>query len=980
MSNKFMRIISYPFRKHKVYSIVTLSTLVLMTAVNTVVTNVDLISNTFNTIFGDVRRVVKSGDPSKAVYYSTDEGIKNKKDALDYANGVNKEICEEGFVLLKNNGSLPLKNRKISVFGANSVNLVYGGSGSSAKDSSDGIDLYQSLEHAGFEYNRELKDFYDKKKSQGKGRPSSPSMGDIIEGFDTGELPLSEYQKSPNDFASSYTDAALMVVSRIGGEGYDLPTQSKNTKGRKDQSEHYLELDDNEEALLDELCSVSSPFDNVILVINCGTSMELGFLNDDEKYNGKLKGALWIGTAGGQGMEALGKILNGTINPSGRLADTYARDFTKTPSYQNFGTNNGQGNSYIINGTKQNAHFVEYEEGIYVGYRYYETRVKEEGEDWYRENVVYPFGYGLSYTDFAWEVVNRDVFASPIEKGRTYDVQVKVTNKGDRAGKDVVEIYGHAPYTKDGIEKADKVLVGFGKTKELKPNESETLTVQFDPYYLSSYDYRKTKTENGGFVLEKGTDYQLFISKDAHDSSISLPFEVSHDIIYDEGAEKKVENRFQDGSDYIKTAFSRSDFTNTFPTAPKEEEFEVDNDFISKLSMEAYIGKGTDVDVGKPWYSERKPRQKRNKQTEEQCTTKLYQLIGKDYDDPLWNKLLNQLTYDEMRNLIGTGNFNTLQLDNIGKPKTTDPDGPAGFTNFLTMIDSTATVYDTCFYASECVIAATWNQELVEKMGNAIGNESLIGNERGDNRPYSGWYGPACNIHRSQFGGRNWEYYSEDPYLSGMMAAKVIQGAKKKGVYTYVKHFVVNEQETNRDTNGLITWVNEQALREIYLRPFEMAVKVGKTTAMMSSFNRLNMVWTGGNYELLTDVLRKEWGFKGMVITDYNTNEYMYADQMIRAGGDLNLIQDKKPSIKGDIVTPSHQTAIRNAVKNILYTVANSNAMNGYGEGITYRYAMPYWKLFLFSFDAVLLLIFVLWGFLLFRHSLIAEKKTSGKE
>lgn len=359
MSNQFMKIISYPFRKHKVYTIVTLSTLVLMTAVNTVVTNVDLISNTFNTIFGDVRRVIKSGDPSKAVYYKTDEDIHSKKDALDYANNVNREICEDGFVLLKNDNSLPLKSKRISVFGANSVNLVYGGSGSSAKDNSDGIDLYQSLEHAGFEYNRELKEFYEKKKSQGKGRPSSPSMGDIIEGFDTGELPLSEYQKSPVDFASSYTDAALFVVSRIGGEGYDLPTQSKNTKGRKDQSEHYLELDDNEKALLDELCSTSSPFDNVILVVNCGTSMELGFLNDDEKYNGKLKGALWIGTTGGQGMEALGKILNGTINPSGRLVDTYARDFTKTPSYQNFGTNNGQGNSYIINGTKQNAHFVE---------------------------------------------------------------------------------------------------------------------------------------------------------------------------------------------------------------------------------------------------------------------------------------------------------------------------------------------------------------------------------------------------------------------------------------------------------------------------------------------------------------------------------------------------------------------------------------------------------------------------------------------
>ena len=981
MANKFLSILSYPFRKHKVYSIITLSTLALWTTVNCVVTNVDLISNTFNTIFGDERRVVKSGDPSKAVYYKTDEGINSKEDALNYANSVNKEMCEEGFVLLKNNNSLPLsKTSKVSVYGMNSVNMVYGGSGSAAKDSSDSIDLYKSLENAGISYNKDLKSFYEKKTSAGKGRPSSPSMGDILEGFETGELALSEYDKAPSQYADSYTDAALVVISRIGGEGYDLPTQSKNTKGRKDETEHYLELDDNEKDLLKSLCATDSPFDNVILIVNCGTSMELGFLDDETTYNGKLKGALWIGTTGGQGMDALGKILNGEISPSGRLVDTYTRDFTQTPSYQNFGTNNGKGNSYLINGSQQNAHFVEYEEGIYVGYRYYETRGVTDGEEWYKNNVVYPFGYGLSYTNFTWEIVNPEVLNSPIVKGQTYDIQVKVTNIGDYDGKDVVELYAHAPYTAGGIEKSEKVLVGFAKTNTLAKNGgSETVTITFDPYYLASYDYQKTKTTNGGYVLESGTDYKLYVSKNAHDSSLSIPFSVTSDIFYNEAStdEYKVENRFQDSSDYMKSNLSRSDFEGTYPTTPTDDDYNTDDEFINKLTMEAYIGSGTEVDVGKPWYSARKPRQKRKKQTEDQCTTKLYQLIGKDYNDSLWDKLLNQLTYEEMRNLIGTGNFNTAQLDNIGKPKTVDPDGPAGFTNFMTVINATATVYDTCYYASECVIAATWNTTLVEKMGNAIGNESLIGNAKGDGRSYSGWYAPACNIHRNQFGGRNWEYYSEDSYLSGMMAASVIKGAKKKGVYTYVKHFAVNEQETNRDTNGLITWVNEQALREIYLRPFEMAVKIGKTTAMMSSFNRIGTVWTGGCYELLTDVLRNEWGFVGMVITDYNTNSYMYADQMIRAGGDLNLIQDKKPSASGSTVTASHQTAIRRATKNILYTVVNSNAMNGYGEGISYTYAMPYWKIALFAFDGVLAAGFILWGFFLFRSS--AKKKEEEK-
>jgi beta-glucosidase len=350
-------------------------------------------------------------------------------------------------------------------------------------------------------------------------------------------------------------------------------------------------------------------------------------------------------------------------------------------------------------------------------------------------------------------------------------------------------------------------------------------------------------------------------------------------------------------------------------------------------------------------------------------------LIGKDYNDPLWDELLTQLTVKEMRVLIGTGNFNTAEIASIGKPKTTDPDGPAGFTNFMTVTADTAVVYDTCFYASECIIGATWNVELAQRMGEAAGNESLVGNERGDKRTYSGWYAPAVNIHRSPFSGRNWEYYSEDGFLSGKMAAGVISGAKSKGVYTYVKHFAINDQETDRDKNGLITWLNEQSMREIYLKPFEMAVKEGKTNAIMSSFNRIGTVWAGGSYELLTEVLRNEWGFQGMVITDYNTNEYMHTDQMIRAGGDLNLIQDKQPSSSGATNTPSHLQSMRRATKNILFTVANSNAMNGMGEGIRYGYALPYWMIALFALDAVVVIALAAWGYLAIRRSARKQKR-----
>jgi len=969
------------FLKSKVFTITTALILVVLIAVNLVITQIPLVSNTFNTIFGEERRVLVSGDPASAQYYTLSEGITNKAEALAYANGVNERICEEGFVLLKNqDNALPLASgSKVTVYGMNSVDLVYGGSGSAAKDAGNSIDLYQSLDIAGIAYNPEMKSFYEGQLAAGKGRPRSPDMGDIPEGFATGELPVSAYSGGLFASVGEYTTAALMVISRIGGEGYDLPTRSVGTEGRSDETQHYLELDDNEKALLEGLCAEDSPFEKVIVLINCGTSMELDFLRDENTYNGKLKAALWIGTAGGTGMSAMGKILTGLVNPSGRLVDTYAVDFTKTPSYQNFSVNNGQGNTYLVNGTDQDAHFVDYEEGIYVGYRYYETR-GAGNEDWYEENVVFPFGYGLSYSTFQWEIEDdRDIYGVTVQKDGTYTVKVKVTNQGPYPGKDVVQLYGHAPYTAGGIEKPEVVLVGFAKTGLLQAYESEIVEIPFNPYYLASYDDQGIKAQGGGFVLEAGSGYELYVSRNAHDRSMVIPFTVGADLIYKEAAVEgcEVENRFDEVTAHIETYLSRSDWNGTFPATPGEEERTVDGTFMDQLTMEAYIGQGSSLDTDKPWYSARKPRQKRKQQTFDTTEVKLYQLIGKSYDDPLWDRLLGQLTYDEMRYLIGTGNFNTAGLENIDKPKTTDPDGPAGFTNFMTVIDGTATVYDTCFYASECVIAATWNVDLVEEMGQAIGNEALIGNERGDGKSYSGWYAPAVNIHRTQFSGRNWEYYSEDGFLSGRMAASVIQGAKSKGVYTYVKHFAVNDQETNRDTNGLITWLSEQSLREIYLRPFEMAVKEGGTNAMMSSFNRIGTVWAGGSYELLTNVLRQEWGFQGMVITDYNTNPYMYPDQMIRAGGDLDLMQDKQPSASGDIVTASHQTAIRRAVKNILYTVVNSNAMNGMGDGIRYRYAMPYWKMVLIAVDVGVVLVLGFWGYSTARKNL--RKQTLAK-
>ncbi len=598
---------------------------------------------------------------------------------------------------------------------------------------------------------------------------------------------------------------------------------------------------------------------------------------------------------------------------------------------------------------------------------------------------MFPFGYGKSYTDFEWslgkitldgEEISRSQNITAADLDKTVKVNVKVKNTGAYDGKDVVQLYYSAPYIDGGIEKAHVVLGAFAKTDTITKNGGEDeVELEFKVRDMASYDY----SSNGEYVLDSGK-YDIYIGENAHqcytESELKFVLNLSERVTFDSDAEgRNIENRFADVSSHIETYLSRSAWTETFPTVPTEDDVNVEQSLIDLLSMEAYIGSGTQTDAGKPWYSARSPRQKRKQQTYDTTEVKLYQLIGKDYNDSLWDKLLNQLTYEEMAYLIGTGNFNTAAMPNIDKPKTIDPDGPAGYTQFMSVIQSTAVVYDTCFYASECVIGATFNVELAELMGEAVGNESLAGNERGDGRTYSGWYAPAVNIHRSPFGGRDWEYYSEDGLLAGRIAAGVIRGAKEKGVYTYIKHFALNEQETNRDTTGLITWANEQAMREIYLKPFEIAVKEGGSSAMMSSFNRIGTVWAGGSYELLTEILRGEWGFKGMVITDYSTSTYMYSDQMIRAGGDLVLMQYKTPSLSGSVMTSSHKTALRRATKNILYTVANSNAMNGMGEGIIYVYAMPYWKILLICVDCAVVAALGVWGFFAIRRSLKKETK-----
>lgn len=951
-------------KKTRVWMLTSAPVLVLLVTVSLVTTQVPLIDGTLDIVFGGARPITAG---NKAVY---EKQYETKAEALKAANEFNIKTVEEGITLLKNEDkTLPLaQNSKVTVFGKNSVNLVYGGSGSSGgNNSGEKNTLYQSLESAGFEVNPTMKSFYES-SSSGSGRAGNPAMGSIIYGFSTGETPLSSYGSTQRNSYKKYNDAAIVVISRIGGEGFDLPrtmrtaaTGNDKVDGARNASDHYLQLDQNETDMLKEACD---NFDKVVVVLNTSAPMELGFLDDPDHYayNEKIKACLWMGLPGNSGVMALGKVLDGEVNPSGHTTDTYARDFKKAPSYLNFGNNNvADGNGYLLSetGDSSGSYFVDYEEGIYVGYRYYETRGFTDGEAWYKDNVVYPFGYGLSYTTFEWNVSAVSLAEnSTLSSDSEIEIKVDVTNTGEVAGKDVVELYYTAPYRTGGIEKSHKVLADFAKTELIEPKQTKSVTLRIAASDMKSYDDRDLNG-NGfkGYELESG-EYTLSVSQNAHESLKDLTYTVATDIRYenDETTGTKVENRFDDVTSHIVTYLSRSDWEETWPTTPTVAERTVDLAFINSLNYR-------NDDEGKPWYTDTMPTQATSEIAHEDITVSFKDLSGLDYDDPLWDEFLDQMTIGQLSGLIGTGAFGTIPLENLAVPMTYAPDGPSGFTNFMS---TGGPVFDTAFYAAECVLGASWNRELAKEFGNMIGNEALIGD---NTLAYTGWNAPAVNIHRSPFGGRNWEYYSEDGYLSGAIGTEVVKGCREKGVVTYVKHFAVNEQETNRDTNGLVTWANEQSMRELYLKPFEIIVKEGKTLGIMSSFNRIGTIWAGGSYALLTEILRKEWGFEGCVVTDYSLPRYMNVDQQIRAGGDLVFNQgDKSP---GKDYTATQVTAMRNAAHNILYAIANSNAMNADILG----YRLPIWQVILFVVDGILLAGILSWGaaviYLEFKRKLV---------
>ncbi len=877
--------------------------------------------------------------------YATVSGVLNasRAEISDDVVSVSKEVIqqtgEEGMVLVKNEGLLPLSadTTSLNVFGWASAFPIFSGTGSAASgDAGTGnVGILEALGNAGYTTNQELTTLYT---SYWESRPEITMQS---QNWSLPEPNASFYTESLMGNATAFSDTAIIVIGRSGGENADLPTDMKavidgtydvvNTGAVVEKvaanysytsgsyvgnsydyddfeaGEHYLELSKTEEALVELVCNA---FEKVVVVINANNVMELSWVDDYDSIGAVI---LAPGT-GATGMNALGEILNGTVNPSGKTVDTYVRDLTSVPNW-NHSTNSG---NHLYNNvgdlTKKLARedstfqgvltFVDYVEGIYQGYKYYET-ASDEGVIDYYEQVQYPFGYGLSYTTFTQEITS-------FHKGEdTVTLEVTVTNTGSVAGKDVVELYYTPPYYNGGIEKASVNLIDFEKTELLEPGAAQTVSFAVALEDMASYDSSCIKTQEGGYILEAG-EYTLSIRSDSHTVLDSETFTLDADIDYSKDGRPSDETPATNQFDYIEghaETLSRKDgFANyaAATAAPAAEQFELSKTQqkeIEKITILKYDPTDYDNEEDKMPTQGAKGR------------LTLADLAGKDYHDSDWDKLLNQMSVDDLVTLVNTGGWQTAAISSIEKMSTSECDGPAGLSNYVTG------AYGTQF-PTEVLMAQTWSKEMATKIGEAIGQEFANANNYG-------WYGPAMNLHRSAFSGRNFEYYSEDATLSGIFGSCEVNGAAKYGVYSYIKHFAANDQETNRCA-FLMTYMTEQTLRETCLKPFEMVVKNfdydNGVMGLMTAYNWLGNVPIISNSDLLQTVLRGEWGFVGTVISDYNGSYgFQLSEAAVRAGNDLMLGYGMAESNQfNDLESATSVLALRQACKNILYTIANS--------------------------------------------------------
>ena len=826
---------------------------------------------------------------------------------------VAEEIMEDGIVLLKNESLLPLnETKKLNIFGWESINPAYGGAGSGGiNDLYDIVSLNQGLENAGFSINQELVDFYNNYGAD------NPEMSIQKQSWTLPEPPVDTYSDELIKSAKEYSDVAVVVLSRKAGEGHnDIPMDVRkaaydNNSDEYDdfpEGEHYLQLSQTERDMVDMVCS---NFDNVIVVYNGANQFELGFADEYPQ----IKSVVWCPGTGNVGFNALGKVFSGEVNPSGKTPDTFIYDMTTAPWWNNAekteytnladlaveGMNAGTAQVYA-------PAFTNYVEGIYVGYKYYETAAQEGAID-YDKTVQYPFGYGLSYTEFEQKMGELE------EKDGQISVDVEVTNTGDVAGKDVVEVYYEPPYTNGGIEKSSANLIEFAKTDLLQPGESQTVTVTFSIEDMASYDENNAKA----YVLEKG-DYVISINSDSHTVLDQKTYTADADVVY-KGENKRASddtaatNVFEDAKGDI-TYLSRADhFANYEEATAAPASAELGEPYASEYHLNSNFDKTTylnDEDVMPT--------------TGADNGLTLADMRDADYDDPRWEKLLDQLTVDEMANMIAMAGYQTAAMDSVGKVATLDFDGPAAINNNFTGVGSIG-------FPIEVVVASTWNKELAQAWGECMGK---ISQEMGA----EGWYAPGMNTHRTAFGARNYEYFSEDGVLAGNMGAKAVEGARKYGVYSYIKHFALYEGNAKM----VSVWSNEQAIREIYLKPFEISVKQGGANAVMVSWSFLGDKWTGESSNLMNTVLREEWGFRGMALTDFfrnNGHGFMNADAALANGVDAMLSTFNGE--ENNVANSEHPTSVlqmRNACKNVMYTVVSSWAYDGEHE----ETGMENWK------------------------------------
>ena len=826
---------------------------------------------------------------------------------------VAEEIMEDGIVLLKNESLLPLnETKKLNIFGWESINPAYGGAGSGGiNDLYDIVSLNQGLENAGFSINQELVDFYNNYGAD------NPEMSIQKQSWTLPEPPVDTYSDELIKSAKEYSDVAVVVLSRKAGEGHnDIPMDVKkaaydNNSDEYDdfpEGEHYLQLSQTERDMVDMVCS---NFDNVIVVYNGANQFELGFADEHPQ----IKSVVWCPGTGNVGFNALGKVFSGEVNPSGKTPDTFIYDMTTAPWWNNAekteytnladlaveGMNAGTAQVYA-------PAFTNYVEGIYVGYKYYETAAQEGAID-YDKTVQYPFGYGLSYTEFEQKMGELK------EKDGQISVDVEVTNTGDVAGKDVVEVYYKPPYTNGGIEKSSANLIEFAKTDLLQPGESQIVTATFSIEDMASYDENNAKA----YVLEKG-DYVISINSDSHTVLDQKTYTADKDVVY-KGENKRASddtaatNVFEDAKGDV-TYLSRADhFANYEEATAAPASAELGEPYVSEYHLNSNFDKTTylnDEDVMPT--------------TGADNGLTLADMRDADYDDPRWEKLLDQLTVDEMANMIAMAGYQTAAMDSVGKVATLDFDGPAAINNNFTGVGSIG-------FPIEVVVASTWNKQLAQAWGECMGK---ISQEMGA----EGWYAPGMNTHRTAFGARNYEYFSEDGVLAGNMGAKAVEGARKYGVYSYIKHFALYEGNAKM----VSVWSNEQAIREIYLKPFEISVKQGGANAVMVSWSFLGDKWTGESSNLINTVLRDEWGFRGMALTDFfrnNGHGFMNADAALANGVDAMLSTFNGE--ENNVANPEHPTAVlqmRNACKNVMYTVVSSWAYDGEHE----ETGMENWK------------------------------------